>query len=120
MIEWASRKARSRISDADVSVQVTTRFARFIFRNHCKRLFGKEDMIAVGVDGNRVYFKVGDTTLDRFKLAGYSSDSLAATLNGSDRVATYKRFDGNYTIKLADETGLFYIEKENPDEVRKD
>lgn len=112
MIEWTSRKTRSRISDADVSVQVTTRFIRFIFRNHCKRLFGDKRMIAVGVDDNRVYFKVGDDILDRFKLSDYSSDSLAVTLEGADRVATYKRFDGNYTIKLADEAGLFYIEKE--------
>lgn len=112
MIDWTSKKTRSRVSDADVSVHVTTKFIRFVFRNHCKRLFGKEDMIAIGVDDNRVYFKVGDATLDRFKLSDYSSDSLAVTLDGSDRVATYKRFDGNYTIKLADEVGLFYIEKE--------
>lgn len=112
MIEWTSRKTRSRISDADVSIQVTTRFARFIFRNHCKKLFGNENTIAIGVDDNRIYFKVGDDTLDRFKLSDYSSNSLAVTLEGTERVATYKRFDGNYTIKLADEEGLFYIEKE--------
>ena len=112
MIEWTTKKRKDGASDADVSVQVTTKFVRFVFRNHCKQLFGNEKMIAVGVDGNRVYFKIDDATLDRFKLSDYSSNSLAVTLEGAERVTTYKRFDGNYAIKPADERGLFYIEKE--------
>lgn len=111
MIEWTTRKKRSHVSDADISIRITKRFVRFVFRNQCKQLLGNEKQIAIGIDGNRVYFKVGDDTLDRFTLSDYSSNNKTVALESEDRIATYKRFDGDYTVKVTDEAGLFYIEK---------
>lgn len=106
-----NQKNRSHISDADISICSTRRFVRFIFRNQCKRLFGNDRKVAIGTEGNRVYFKIGDNDLDRFTASDYSSDNLTVVLEGDDRLATYKRFNGDYTVKVAGETGLFYIEK---------
>lgn len=110
MIEWTTRKKRSHVSDADISIRITKKFVRFVFRNQCKQLFGNEKQIAVGIDGNRMYFKVGDDTIDRFTLSDYSSNNLAVTLEGEERVETYKKFDGDYSMNATDEDGLFYIE----------
>lgn len=112
MIKWTAKNRKAHTSSSDVSIQAKVGFIRIVFRNHCKNLFGNEKQIAVGIDGNRMYFKVGDDTIDRFTLSDYSSNNLAVTLEGEERVEAYKKFDGDYSMNATDEDGLFYIEKE--------